>query len=78
LPTVLRWGPYRAYFYSNERGEPAHVHVRAGDKEAKVWLHDLSVALNAGYPARELGDIIRHLKIHRDQLVSAWNEYFGN
>jgi hypothetical protein len=57
LPTVLRQGPYRAYFYSNERGEPAHVHVRAGDKEAKVWLHDLSVALNAGYPARELGDI---------------------
>ena len=78
MPTVLRWGPYRAFFYSNEAREPAHVHVRAGEKEAKIWRHDLSAAVNAGYPAHELGDIIRHLKTHRDQLVSAWNEHFGN
>jgi hypothetical protein len=38
MPTVLRWGPYRAFFYSNERDEPAHVHVRAGGREAKFWL----------------------------------------
>jgi hypothetical protein len=53
MPTVLRWGPYRAFFYSNEGGEPAHVHVRAGDREAKFWLHDLTVAINAGFPAHE-------------------------
>jgi len=35
MPTVLRWGPYRAFFYSNERGEPAHIHVRAENREAK-------------------------------------------
>jgi uncharacterized protein DUF4160 len=35
VPTVLRWGPVRAFFYSNEGGEPAHVHVRADGKEAK-------------------------------------------
>ena len=40
MPTVLRWGPYRAFFYSNEGSEPPHVHVRSGDKEAKFWLHD--------------------------------------
>ena len=55
MPTVLRWGPYRAFFYSNERGEPPHIHVRAGDFEAKFWLHDLSVAVNAGFPAHEIG-----------------------
>jgi hypothetical protein len=22
MPTVLRWGPYRAFFDSNEQGEP--------------------------------------------------------
>ena len=47
MPTVLRWEAYRAFFYSNERGEPPHVHVRSGDHEAKFWLHDLSVAANA-------------------------------
>jgi hypothetical protein len=47
MPTVLRWGAYRAYFYSNEGQEPAHVHVRSNDREAKLWLHDLSVAVSA-------------------------------
>jgi hypothetical protein len=78
VPTVLRWGPYRAYFYSNERGEPAHIHVRAGSHEAKVWLHDLAVAINVGYPAHELGSIIRHLRLNRKALLDAWNEHFGN
>jgi hypothetical protein len=58
MPTVLRWGPYRAFFYSNEGGEPAHVHVRSGGREAKFWLHDLSVSVDAGFPAHEIGDII--------------------
>jgi hypothetical protein len=35
------------------------VHVRAGSKEAKFWLHDLATAVNMGFPAHELGDIIR-------------------
>jgi hypothetical protein len=78
MPTVLRWGPYRAFFYSNERGEPAHIHVRAENREAKIWLHDVAIAVNAGFPAHELGDIIRHLKAHREELLAAWNEHFGN
>jgi hypothetical protein len=78
MPTVLRWGPYRAYFYSNEAGEPAHVHVRVADREAKFWLHDLAVAVNVGFPPHEITAIIRHLRLHRDDLLSTWHEYFGN
>jgi hypothetical protein len=77
MPTVLRWGPYRVFF-SNERNEPAHVHVRSGGKEVKIWLHDLTVAVNAGFPAHEIGSIISELRIHRDALVDAWNEHLGN
>jgi hypothetical protein len=74
----LRWGPYRAFFYSNEGDELAHIHVRANAKEAKFWIHDFTLAVNAGFPAHELGDIVRHLKAHRIQLLAAWNEHFGN
>jgi hypothetical protein len=77
VPTILRWGPYRAFFYSNERNEPPHIHVRAGEKEAKFWLHDLTVALNAGFPTHEISDIIRHLRQNRQTLLSAWHDYFG-
>lgn len=27
MPTILRDGPYRLFFYSNEGEEPPHVHV---------------------------------------------------
>jgi hypothetical protein len=72
----MRWGPYRAFFYSNEGDEPAHVHVRSGGNEAKFWLHDVSLAINAGFPAREIGDIIRHLQQNRDLLLDAWQKHF--
>jgi hypothetical protein len=76
MPTILRWGP--AFFYSNEGSEPPHIHVRSSDKEAKFWLHDLSVAVNAGFPPHEIGDMIRHLRDNREALLGAWHEHFGN
>ncbi|MGD0849129.1 DUF4160 domain-containing protein [Bradyrhizobium sp.] len=54
------------------------MHVRSGDFEAKFWLHDLSVAVNAGFPAHEIGAIIRHLRSQRDVLEGKWHEHFGN
>jgi hypothetical protein len=78
MPTVLRWGSYRAFFYSNERDEPAHVHVREGNKEVEIWLHDLTVALNMRFAAHEISDIIRYLREHRGDLLRAWNAHFGN
>jgi hypothetical protein len=38
----------------------------------------MALVVNAGFPAHEIGDIIRHLKQNRDQLMRAWNEYFGD
>lgn len=38
MPTVLRSGPYRFYFYAGDRAEPLHVHVERDDAEAKFWL----------------------------------------
>jgi hypothetical protein len=78
MPTVLRWASYRAFYYSNERGEPPHIHVRAGNREAKFWLHDFAVAVNAGFPAHEVADILRYLKSHRNELMTAWHEHFGD
>lgn len=37
MPTVLRSGPYRFYFFSHERNEPPHVHVHRENLSAKFW-----------------------------------------
>ena len=38
MPTVLRVGPYRFFFYAGDRDEPPHVHIERDDKLAKFWL----------------------------------------
>jgi hypothetical protein len=54
------------------------VHVREGNREAKIWLADLTIAANAGFPVHELSGILRELKSRREVLLDEWNEHFGN
>ncbi|WP_183324174.1 DUF4160 domain-containing protein [Halomonas cerina] len=77
MPTVLRVGGFRFYFYSHEPGEPPHVHVDYGSATAKVWLHDAGIARNIGFSAKELGKIQRMVKDHNMCLQEAWNAFFG-
>jgi hypothetical protein len=77
MTTLLRWKGYRFFFYSADGWEPPHVHLYKGGKEAKVWLHDLSVAVNLGYAARELNEIIRRTRDEKSAFLEAWNDYFG-
>ena len=54
MPTVLRVGPYRFYFYSHEPNEPSQVHVDRDDATAKFWLGPVSLADSLGFSGREL------------------------
>ena len=78
MPTVLRQGGYRFYFYSHEPNEPAHVHVDRADASAKFWLTPISLARNAGMSAAELADVLRLLRTHHALLTEAWHEFFGD
>ena len=55
MPTVLRSGPYRFYFYCHEPNEPAHIHVERDDLAAKFCLDPVELARNFGFRAHELG-----------------------
>jgi hypothetical protein len=77
MPTLLRWHGYRFFFYSADGWEPAHIHVVKDGKEAKLWLHDVTVAVNLGYNAREMNEIIRKTREERDAFLEVWNDHFG-
>jgi hypothetical protein len=77
MPVILRVGRYRFFFFSNERQEPAHIHVKAGGDEAKFWLDPIETAANYGFRARELNEIERIVREHQDELLEAWNGYFS-
>ena len=36
MPTILREGPYRFFFYASDREEPLHVHVERDDRGRQV------------------------------------------
>ena len=76
MPTILRVGRFRFFFYSNERSEPAHVHVETGDGTAKFWLQPVRFASSRGIPKHELsrlGEIVEHC---RDMFLRAWHAHF--
>ena len=77
MPNVLRTGPYRIYFFSHEPNEPAHVHIDRDDYSAKFWLNPVGLARNLGFGARELRQIERIIREHRNELLEEWNGYFG-
>jgi len=75
-PTILRVGPYRLFFFSNEGHEPPHVHVQDGGRLAKFWLDPVALAASTGFAAHELTRIQTLVTEHRDRLKEAWDEFF--
>jgi hypothetical protein len=77
VPTVLRSGPYRFYFYSHEPDEPPHVHVDRARHSAEYWLRPVKLAYEHGFAPFELNRIENLVRKHRLELLEAWHEFFG-
>ena len=41
MPTILRIGPYRFFFYAGDRDEPLHIHVERDDNVKIMHSHVL-------------------------------------
>lgn len=78
MPTVLRQGPYRFFFYSADGREPPHVHVERDANVGKFWLEPVRLAESGGYTARELRIIEGLVAANRDLLLRGWNDCFAD
>ena len=76
MPTVLRAGPFRFFFYAGDREEPQHVHVERDDRIAKFWLDPIRLQSSGGLSRTEIARVQRLVAEHRSQLVEAWDAYF--
>ncbi len=76
MPTILRPGPYRFFFYAGDRDEPQHVHVERDDKIAKFWLDPIRLQNSGGFSRTEIVRIQKLVVKHHLRLVEAWNDYF--
>lgn len=77
MPTVLSIGQYRFFFYSNENGEPPHIHVDFEDNDAKFWLEPVALARNKGVPVQRLNEIEKLIRANIDLLKEKYHEFHG-
>lgn len=78
MPTVLREGPYRFFFYSGDREEPPHVHVERDAMRAKYWLSPIRLQSSTGFSRVELGRLQARVEANRHLLLESWNEFFAH
>lgn len=77
MPTALRIGSYRFFFYAGDRDEPRHIHVECDDKIAKFWLEPIRLQSSGGFSRVEINSIHMIINEYHQQLLEVWNEYFG-
>ncbi len=54
MPTVLRIGRQRFFFFSREDNEPPHIHAESAENAAKFWLRPVTLVWAVGYNSKEL------------------------
>jgi hypothetical protein len=77
MPTVLRVGAYRFFFYSADAGEPPHIHIERDDRVAKFWLDPVRLVTSGRFARPELREMERLVAQNEDFLLEAWRGYFG-
>jgi len=76
MPTTLRIGPYRIYFYSYDCVEPRHMHVDRDNLSAKFWLDpEVTLAYNHGFKSSELRKIEDTLRKNVEDLRNEWDKF---
>lgn len=77
MPTVLIIGPYRFFFYSDDRDEPPHLHVERDKYKAKFWLQPVRLQNSGGFKRKELNRIQELIEENQVRFLEEWNEFFS-
>jgi len=78
MPTILRTGPYRFFFYSGDREEPPHIHVEREARKAKFWLTPVRLQNSGGFSRQEINRIHRLVEENKTHLLKSWDEFFND
>ena len=76
MPTVLRIGLYRFFFYAGDREEPPHIHVERENSTVKFWLDPVRLQRSGGFRRSEINRIQTLVEENREHLLRSWDEFF--
>jgi hypothetical protein len=78
MPRAFEWKGWRFEFYSLDRLEPPHVHIRKDRKETKIWLKQLTIARNKRCTEKDLNELLAVVGGNQGEFLEKWHEHFGN
>lgn len=83
LPSIFTVSGYKVFFWSNENGEPIHVHIAKGKptpNATKVWLTKSGgcILVNNGsnIPRKELNELLEFISAQFFLICSEWKKFF--
>ena len=53
------------------------MHIENGSGQAKIWLHDASIARSKGLAEHELRALQAKVAEHQKNFVEAWHDHIG-
>ena len=77
MPTVLRLGGYRFFFFSNEGAEAHYDHIECGGGYAKFRLEPVRLERSSGFNAVELNQLRKMVEERQKFFKEKWNEHFS-
>lgn len=83
VPSLFRVGGYLIFFWSNENGEPIHVHIaqgKPGVNATKVWLTRSGQCIvannNSKIPQSDLNELLDVISAQFFMICRKWKEHF--
>ena len=83
MPKLFIVSGYIVYFWSNEEGEPIHVHVSKGKptpNATKIWITRTGgcIVANNGsrIPNRELNELLEFISAQFFLICDRWKQFF--
>jgi hypothetical protein len=85
MPEIFRIQGYKIYFWSNESGEPVHVHISKGKPTAnatKIWILSNGGILICHNKSRisksDLSELTKIITRNNELIVQKWCDFFGD
>lgn len=83
MPSLFTVSGYKVYFWSNENGEPIHVHIAKGKPNpngTKIWLTRTGgciLASNGSHiPKNELNELMEFISAQFFLICAEWKKFY--
>ena len=78
MPTLLREGPFRFFFYLGDRNELPHVHVQPDNQIAKFWLDPVTLERSGGMRRSDIRRVESIIEENQASFPREWDVRFND